>query len=266
MTLSEKEQKRLGKMQRRASKNTHDLDRTGTLITDCACVIHGNAYDWTYVERLYNMLVRNLNGDVRMHVYTEHDRSVPPHMVKHILTEWPGISGPRKSWWYKMQMFNAAHHSGDLLYFDLDVVIVNDINWIITAPTDFFWTIRDFRYLQKPSLQTMNSSLMWWNVSRFAWVWKQFSGCDINELTRRYPGDQDYLHAVIDHNQRRFYPDGHAESWRWQVYDGGLDFRSRRTKAPGQGTVIKPTTSVLVFHGRPKPHQVTDPVLAEFWR
>ena len=55
---------------------------------DCACVIHGKAYDWRYVERLYNMLSRNLDREVRMHVYTEHDRSVPPHMVKHILDDW----------------------------------------------------------------------------------------------------------------------------------------------------------------------------------
>jgi len=60
---------------------------------DCACVIHGSGYDWSYVERLYNMLCRNLHAEVRLHVYTEHDRSVPPHMVKHILTDW-GIAGP----------------------------------------------------------------------------------------------------------------------------------------------------------------------------
>jgi hypothetical protein len=233
---------------------------------DAACVIHGSAYDWRYVERLYNMLDRNLNGRVQMHVYTEHDRSVPPHMTKHVLEEWPGISGPRKSWWYKMQMFNPAHHSGDLLYFDLDVIIVNDINWIVCEPTDFFWTIRDFRYLQRSNLQTMNSSLMWWNVSRFSWVWEKFSQLDINEVTRKYPGDQDYLHAAIDHTQRRFYPDGRAESWRWQAHDGGMDFTNRCSKIPGQGTVIKPTTSVLVFHGRPKPHQIEDPVIEQFWR
>ena len=96
---------------------------------DCACVIHGSGYDWPYVERLYNMLCRNLSAEVRLHVYTEHDRSVPPHMVKHILDDW-GISGPKRSWWYKMQLFNPAHFAGNLLYFDLDVVIANQLNWI----------------------------------------------------------------------------------------------------------------------------------------
>jgi len=62
--------------------------RTDQMI-DCACVIHGTGYDWIYVERLYNMLNRHLSGGCRMHVYTEHDRSVPPHMIKHCLEDWP---------------------------------------------------------------------------------------------------------------------------------------------------------------------------------
>ena len=115
---------------------------------DCACVIHGSGYDWQYVERLYNMLCRNLSTEVRMHVYTEHDRSVPPHMAKHTLEDW-GISGPKRSWWYKMQLFNPAHFAGNMLYLDLDVVIANNLDWIPAHSTDYLWTIRDFRYLQR---------------------------------------------------------------------------------------------------------------------
>ena len=104
--------------------------QTTTSPVDCACVIHGTGYDWIYVERLYNMLSRNLPNGIRFHVYTEHDRLVPAHMIKHVLTDWPEISGPKRSWWYKLQLFNSAHHQGNLLYFDLDTVILRDISWI----------------------------------------------------------------------------------------------------------------------------------------
>jgi len=57
-------------------------------------------------------------------------------MIKHVLTEWPGVAGPKRSWWYKMQLFNNEHHQGDLLYFDLDTVIVRDISWIARLPTE----------------------------------------------------------------------------------------------------------------------------------
>jgi hypothetical protein len=70
-------------------------------VIDCACVIHGTGYDWIYVEQLRNMLSRNLSREVRLHVYTEASRSVPAPYIKHELTDW-GISGPKRSWWYKI--------------------------------------------------------------------------------------------------------------------------------------------------------------------
>jgi hypothetical protein len=232
---------------------------------DCACVIHGNGYDWQYVERLYNMLCRNLSAEVRMHVYTEHDRSVPPHMVKHILEDW-GISGPKRSWWYKMQLFNPTHFSGDLLYFDLDVVIANKLNWVKDHTTDYFWTIRDFRYLQRRDSVTLNSSMMWWNTDRFSWVWDRFSQADFKSTIKSYPGDQDYLTAVLDVNQRRFFEDSYFESFRWQCLDGGYDFFKRKHHTPNSGVTIQPNTSVVVFHGNPKPAQVHDPVIQQLWQ
>jgi len=232
---------------------------------DCACVIHGNGYDWQYVERLYNMLCRNLHKEVCLHVYTEHDRSVPPHMVKHILEDW-GISGPKRSWWYKMQLFNPAHFAGNMLYFDLDVVIADSIDWIPENPTDYLWTIRDFRYLQRRDTVTMNSSAMWFNVDRFAWIWHKFSQADFKTTIKSYPGDQDYLGAVLDVNQRRFFDDFRFESFRWQCLDGGYDFAKRKHLKPNSGVKIQPSTSVVVFHGNPKPAQVLDPVIQQLWR
>ena len=232
---------------------------------DCACVIHGSGYDWQYVERLYNMICRNINAEVLMHVYTEHDRSVPPHMVKHILEDW-GISGPKRSWWYKMQLFNPAHFGGNMLYFDLDVVIANQLNWVCELSTDYLWTIRDFRYLQRRDVVTMNSSMLWFNVDRFAWIWDKFSQVDLKATIKSYPGDQDYLGAVLDVNQRRFADDFRFESFRWQCLDGGYDFARRKHLKPGTGVKIQPDTSVVVFHGNPKPAQVHDPVIQQLWQ
>ena len=231
---------------------------------DCACVIHGNVYDWQYVERLYNMLCRNLHKEVRMHVYTEHDRSVPPHMVKHILEDW-GISGPRRAWWYKMQLFNPEFHKGPLLYFDLDCVIARNISWILDYDPKQFWAIRDFKQLQNSNVQTLNSSVMWWDTEQFAEVWKNFSLSNINDIVKKFPGDQDYLTQTIPYGRRRFFDDYQFESYRWQVLDGGYDFVRRRHKKPGSGIQLADQTSVIVFHGKPKPHQVTDPLVQKLW-
>ena len=74
---------------------------------DCACVIYGDTYSWTYVERLYSMLNRHLSADIRLHVYTEAERPVPDPMIKHVLTSW-GDLGHRRNWWYKMQLLTIT--------------------------------------------------------------------------------------------------------------------------------------------------------------
>lgn len=240
--------------------------RTSTGIIDCACVIHSTGYDWTYVERLYNMLTRNLPNGIRFHVYTEHDRSVPPHLIKHILQDWPGISGPKRSWWHKLQLFNPEHHAGNLLYFDLDTVIVRDVSWITQLDSSYLWGIKDFRYLQNPVRSSINSSVMWWNVTKFATVWDDFKNTDVAMTTRRYPGDQDYLSAQVGHNKIRYLDQDQIKSWRWQCMEGGYDFQRRKHREPGTPAQITGDTSIIVFHGTPKPHTIKDNLVKENWK
>jgi hypothetical protein len=232
----------------------------------CACLIHSTGYDWTYVDRLYNMIVRNLNRDVIFHVYTEESRAVPAHMTKHVLKEWPGQWGARKSWWYKIQLFNSNYYQGPLLYFDLDTVIVGRLDWITELPTKFLWAPKDYRYLWKPSHQGINSSVMWWDTTRFDWVWRDFDQANLGQIMRHYNGDQDYISEKVPPNNIRTFLPMSAMSWRWQVKDGGMNFKTRQYQNPNSGTHIDSRTSILVFHGSPKPHEVKDPVIENFWR
>ena len=232
---------------------------------DCACVIHGDAYSWTYVERLYNMLNRHITPGIRLHVYTEADRPVPAPMIKHELIEW-NVSGPKKSWWYKMQLFNAQHHSGPLLYFDLDTVIVDNIDWIWQQPTAYFWAVRDFKYLWRPTHTGLNSSIMWWDTHHYRQVWDSFISKDLQDVMKRYHGDQDYLTEVITSTQRRFFDTSRIQSWRWQCLDGGYDFRRKKYQTPGVGTQVTSQTNVMIFHGKPKPENVSDQIIVAHWQ
>ncbi len=236
---------------------------TGTI--DVACVIHGTKYDWCYVERLYNMVIRHSTRPVRFHVFTESDRSVPDHMVKHVLHDWPGIAGPKKSWWYKMQMFEPGRISGRLLYFDLDTVIVDNIDWMQDLDVRFFWSIRDFRHLWRPSWKGMNSSVMLWDTTRFAWIWKEFQQNDVKTQARLFHGDQDFLNSVLTERDLKFMDESLIKSWRWQIKDGGMDMKTRVYRRPDAGSVLLPGVKILIFHGSPKPHDVHDPVIEQNW-
>ena len=215
---------------------------------DCACVIHGSVYNWMYVENLYRMLQRNISVGVRLHVYTEANRPVPNHMIRHNLPEWH-IGGPKCSWWYKLQVFNPEHHRGPLLYFDLDTVITQNIDWIWQHDTHYFWTVRDFKYLWRPSSITANTSIMWFNTEKFSWVYGDVVSRGINTIMRRHHGDQDYISEIITQEQRRFLDPARIQSWRWQALDGGFDFTTRKYKNPDSGTHLNKDTSVLIFHG-----------------
>ncbi len=242
------------------------MDQTNTIAPiDCACVIHGDAYSWTYVEKLYSMLSRHITPGIRLHVYTEADRVVPTPMIKHALKDW-NIANPKKSWWYKMQLFNPEHHAGPLLYFDLDTVIVDNIDWIWQCPTTYFWAVKDFKYLWQPTHTGLNSSVMWWDTQKYSHIWDTFAQQDLNKIIQTYRGDQDYISDKIPENQRRFFDVNRVLSWRWQCFNGGYDFQKRRHCIPEKGTYLAENTSVMIFHGKPKPDQVEDQVILAHWQ
>jgi hypothetical protein len=232
---------------------------------DCACVIHGNAYSWTYVERLYNMLSRHISQGIRLHVYTESDRPVPAPMIKHVLPAW-GIQEPKRSWWYKMKLFDSAEHAGPLLYFDLDTVIVNNIDWILKLPPSWFWTVRDFKYLWRPMYYSINSSIMWWDTRKFDYVWQDFQQQNLQQIMKQYRGDQDYLAKIVENNHVRYLDSERVKSWRWECLNGGYNFKRRNYQSTDANTVLDQTTDILVFHGNPKPAEIQDPVIDQHWK
>jgi hypothetical protein len=241
------------------------VDTTTKTPIDCACVIHGDVYTWDYVERLLSMLQRNFTAPVRLHVFTEAQRAVPDHMIHHPLQDWPGITGRRSAWWYKLQMFNCDNFSGRLLYFDLDVMITGNLDWMIDLPARYFWTIRDFKRLWRPNWQGINSSVMLWDTTRFHAVWEKFTQGDLANITKKFKGDQDFLTDVIDNTQRRFFNENKVKSWRWEIKDGGMDMHTRMYRRPGAGGLIDDATDIVIFHGRPKPHEIEDPVVLRHW-
>jgi hypothetical protein len=223
-------------------------------------------YAWTYVEKLQSMLDRYLGANHTLHVFTEPERCVPGSMIKHALEPWPNVHGAKKSWWHKLKLFDPGSGIRQMLYFDLDVIIARDISWILQLDTAHFWTIRDFRYLWKPQFQGINSSMMYWNVQKFASVWQEFQQRR-TEIMHRYRGDQDFLTDAICTTDIKFFDPKRVASWRWQIWEGGIDFRTRRSRAPGSGVDATGITSdILVFHGRPKPHEIAHEFVSQHWR
>lgn len=245
--------------------DTSSASKIDPKLLNCVCVLHGDKYDWIYVENLYRMISKFISQPIKFHIFTEPQRSVPSHMIKHDLVEWLGIAGPKKSWWYKMQVFDPTRVTGPVLYIDLDVIIINDLNWIRDLDLDYFWAIRDWRYLWRPQWNGVNSSVMYWNTERFRNIWDEFQNRGIDSVSAHYRGDQDFITDSLSEGQRQFFPLEFIKSWRWEIKDGGFNFKTRMYKRPGIGSMLDSRTKIMVFHGNPKPHEIADPIIQTLW-
>jgi hypothetical protein len=108
--------------------------------------------------------------------------------------------------------------------------------------------------------------MMIWNTKEFSWIWNDFCSKNINATIKQFHGDQDYLNTVLIDTNRRFIDSEVIKSWRWQCKDGGMDMKSRLYRNPDAGTLIDPKTAVMIFHGKPKPHDIVDPVIDMLWK
>lgn len=147
--------------------------------------------------------------------------------------KWPG-------WWSKMELFRPDL-SGDLLYFDLDTVIVGDLSELASLGRTTL--LSDFYYPERPA-----SGLMYLAESDRAKVWAAWIA-DPKEAMRKCMrhGDQQFIGEVL-HDAQRFQDvlPGRVVSYKVHVAKG-LNKRSI-----GNGNVPA-GASVVCFHGRPRP-------------
>ena len=240
----------------------------GKKLLDCACLIHGDYYKFEYVEILERSLRRNFDTPINFHVWTEADRNVPGHMIKHDLSDL-GVSGPKQSWWYKTQLFDTSKFAGKLYYFDLDVIITGSLDWMRKLSIEKqFWAVRDFRYLWRPNKYVINSSVMVFDATQHIDLWKNFA-YNKTHMMKKYHGDQDYVYEYLKTTSPkmiRYFDVNKVRSFRWQVLHGGMEFLTRQYPKKQQIDVeIGPDTSIVVFHGDPKPHQIEKSILKDHW-
>jgi hypothetical protein len=107
---------------------------------------------------------------------------------------------------------------------------------------------------------------MWWDTTKYDHIWKNFKIQELTKILSKYHGDQDYISEVIPASERRFFDTDRVKSWRWQCLDGGYNFAQKRHLAPNTGTTILDPTSIMIFHGNPKPDTITDSLVTQHWQ
>ena len=190
------------------------------------CVYWGDKYDKAYVYALKEAIEKNLTVD---------------HSFKCITKEkLPGIECrrppvPYHGWWQKIGLFAPSVATGPSLYFDLDVVITGNIDYLAEYTKYQFAAPANWAQSGHGGIQ---SSVMAW-PGRWSLPYDKFKG-NHDEIINRLWGDQEFLTEIL------------GDEWERLPGIGSYKYHVRPTGS------IPEYMKVCVYHGKPDPHEVTD--------
>jgi len=162
--------------------------------------------------------------DYKMYDFTD---AAPPELI-YLRYEWRG-------WWAKMELFRSdLLWVGDMLFFDLDTVVVGDLTDIVnvgqlTCLSDFYRPIN------------LASGLMYLPRDRRSTVWTAW---DMGKGMRNYRGDQEFLRTVW------------RDEERWQHILPGQVVSYKVHVKPARR--VPEGARVVCFHGKPRPWEVDE--------
>ena len=220
-------------------------------LVNVVCLYWGQKYKIEYVNILYNMVQRHLTIPHKFIIYTDHvkmKKLVKGDNIEVRKLPFHDYTG----WWNKLTLFSPeANLTGNNLYFDLDVVITENIDCFIThKPQKQVLLIRDFN----TSTKGFNSSIMRFrNEVMTPKVWEPF----LEERTRfkKLQGDQNVISECIKQTPDLYdiFPDEWTFSAKWFDREDARFSRSKWTFEYKKGCKI------AVFHGKPDPNQLANP-------
>jgi hypothetical protein len=169
-------------------------------------------------------------------------------------------------WWYKTWVFsNELPLTGTIMFMDLDLVIIKNIDELWNYKNGSFAIIRDFNRCTVKEWDRFNSSVFKFEKGQFTHVWDNF--IKNTSVTKRMHGDQDWIFDQI-RSKFSFWPDEWIRSYKWEIRSRQDVVRVGIKRVFNQidTPAIEPETKILVFHGEPKPEDVQDPIIVDNWK
>ena len=160
------------------------------------CMKWGEKYDSSYVNKLFNMVSRNLDRNFRFICLTDDNSGFLSSIESFDLPKLNLPDGIPERGWTKLVTFseNLFDIQGQCLFLDLDLIIVNRIDELFELEGDFF-IIKDF--IRKDS--TGNSSVYRFEMGKFFDVLEYFQQ-NFTEIQSKYRNEQEYLSDYMKNN------------------------------------------------------------------
>ena len=223
------------------------------------CINWGDKYAPEYVMRLHAMIARNTTKNFKLYCLTDKPDAYQSPIISLKLPS--GLEG----WWNKMLLFKpGVLPDGEYLYFDLDVVIVDNIDCFFEFEN--FGITRDFINPDEGLLEgkEYNSSIMRFSQNEDLWnffvanqnIWKA------NQERVNFFGDQNVISAYLN---RQDYNSPFPDAWIWSFKIGSIRGHRPLDHTKFLGADIPENGKICVFHGRPNPSEVSIDWVSENW-
>jgi hypothetical protein len=224
------------------------------------CIKWGSKYPPEYVNHLGRAIRRFLSIPHRFVCLTDDRNGIDDDLeTKPLVDELPG-------WWNKIAVFKSSVHDlrGTLLYLDLDMVIIRNIDELATCGGQFV-AMPTFRRAGE-----FASALMRFEIGHYQRVWDLFEP-RAHDVIRAIQGDQNWVNACCTTTREHESTRKVRELWP-EVTPAGclIDPLPRSWFADYKGELqdwphrLSGDAKVIVFHGRPMVHEVE--WVARLWR
>lgn len=240
------------------------LAPSSTVANYVVCLKFGNKYGPEYVNVLSRMVKRNLTIPHEFVCLTEDPRGLDADIRVLPLQ----VKSELHGWWYKIMLFDPQFPlKGNILFMDLDVIVFRNIDNLFSFHPDKFCIIRDFNRSIRRDWKRMNSSVFRFQSGTCSHVYTEFMQTPKAHV-RRLHGDQDWIYEKMKDKNFIFWPDEWIQSYKWEMRDRRdlVRINGKRNFKQLLNPVVKPNTSIAVFHGEPYPHEVKDTWVVDNWR
>ena len=217
------------------------------------CLKWGTKYPAEYVNRLYRMVRRHFSQPFTFHCLTEE-----PEGLMEEVNVLPLSRNDLEGWWYKLSLFQKDFFGlhGEMIYLDLDVVIVDNIDFLAQQKGDFL-------IIKNWSRNRMwNSSVMRFKIGEHAYIWDRFLEKK-EEVLSSYHGDQEWIFECVP--DADVWPEDKILSYKKSLDSKAFPLLQKiglckpiLSLFPQLDTPLPKGASVIIFHGKPDPIDVAD--------
>jgi hypothetical protein len=208
------------------------------------CMKWGKKYGPEYVNRLYQMVVRNLHKEFRFVCLTDDTQGINPKIECYPIPPLKLPSNIPERGWRKLTTFSQDLYGlqGQALFLDIDVVIVGPLDDFFTYPGEFV-IIHDYK---RPWRVTGNSSVYRFQLAAHTDILEYFRQHQ-DVIRKRFRNEQAYLsHFLHQQGKLRYWPSSWCPSFKYHCIPRWPSNYWRNPSIPENARII-------IFHGECNP-------------